>query len=97
MGPMGPQGLPGVSGLQTVFTALSTVTVDPGQSTSMSVTCPVGKNVSGGGYDSPTAGLLLTAVSSFPTAADTWRVTLRLSEATRSSFQLRVYGICATR
>ena len=97
MGPQGPQGLPGVSGLQTVFTGMTTVTADPSQSVTMTVTCPVGKNVIGGGYDSPTAGLMLNAVSSFPSTADTWRVTLRLSETTRSTFQLRVYGVCANR
>jgi hypothetical protein len=97
MGPLGPQGLPGVSGLQTVFTAMTSVTVDPSQATTMTVTCPAGKNVIAGGYDSPTAGLVLTAVSSYPSAADTWRVTLRLGETTRSTFQLRVYGVCATR
>jgi hypothetical protein len=97
MGPLGPQGLPGVSGLQIVSTALVTLTVDANQTTTMSVTCPVGKNVIGGGYDSPTAGLVLHAVSTYPSALDTWRVTLRLSQATRETFQLRVYGICAAR
>jgi hypothetical protein len=97
MGPLGPQGLPGVSGLQIVSTAMVNVTLDPTQATTMTVTCPVGKNVIAGGYDSPTAGLALQAVSSYPSALDTWRVTLRLSQTTRETFQLRVYGICATR
>ena len=97
MGPLGPQGLPGVSGLQFVSTVMVNVTLDPAESTTRTVTCPVGKNVIGGGYDSPTPLLALQAVSSYPSAVDTWRVTLRLNQPTRETFQLRIFGICASR
>jgi len=96
MGPLGPQGLPGVSGYQIVSTALATLTLVGNTTTTMSVTCPVGKRVVSGGYDSQHAtGVLLHPVAMFPPTWDTWRVTLRLSQDTAATFQFRVYAICA--
>jgi hypothetical protein len=59
----------------------------------MTVTCPVGKRVLGGGYESST-GFVLHPVASYPPTVDSWKVTLRLSQDT-ATIQFRVYAVCA--
>jgi hypothetical protein len=99
MGPVGPQGLPGVSGYFIASTPSTTVTVAGNSTTSMSASCPAGKNVIGGGYESAQAAATNYAVhpvSMFPSAADTWRVTLRVSGINNAvTITFRVYAICA--
>ena len=95
MGPLGPQGLPGVSGYQQVWTAMTTVTLAGNTTRTMDVTCPVGKNVVSGGYDSSIGAWVLHPVASYPVAANVWRVTLRLSQDVPATFQFRVYAVCA--
>ena len=101
MGPLGPQGLPGISGYFIASTPSTTVTVAGNSTTSMSVSCPAGKNVIGGGYESTqVAGVnyALHPVAMFPSAADTWRVTLRVSGINNAvTITFRVYAICAAR
>jgi hypothetical protein len=97
MGPLGPQGLPGISGFQIVGNS-TTVSVPGNSTTSLAATCPAGKNVIGGGYDSiQGAGTYaLHPVSMFPSAPDTWRVTLRVSGINNAvTVTFRVYAICA--
>jgi hypothetical protein len=95
LGPLGPQGLPGVSGYQIVSTAPMIVSLNGNSTTTLSATCPSGKNVIGGGYESSTGAFVLHPVAMFPLAPDTWRVTLRLSQTTAQTFTFRVYAICA--
>ena len=99
MGPLGPQGLPGISGYFIASTPSTTVSVAGNSTTSMSVSCPAGKNVIGGGYESAQAAggnYSLHPVSMFPSAADTWRVTLRVSGINNAvTITFRVYAICA--
>jgi hypothetical protein len=98
MGPLGPQGLPGISGYFIASTPSTTVTVAGNSTTSMSVSCPAGKNVIGGGYESTQAAgnYAVHPVSMFPSAADTWRVTLRVSGINNAvTITFRVYAICA--
>jgi hypothetical protein len=98
MGPLGPQGLPGVSGYFIASTPSTTVTVAGNSTTSMSVSCPAGKNVIGGGYESNQGAgtYALHPIAMFPSAADTWRVTLRVSGINNAvTITFRVYAICA--
>jgi hypothetical protein len=95
MGPLGPQGLPGVSGYQIVSTPITSVSINGNSTTTLTATCPAGKNVIGGGYESSTGAFVLHPVAMFPSAADAWRVTLRLSQTTAMTFTFRVYAICA--
>ena len=96
MGPLGPQGVPGISGHQIVYTALTTLTLNGNATTTMNATCPVGKNVISGGYESSVGAWILHPVASFPPAVNMWRVTLRLSQDAAATFQFRVYAVCAT-
>jgi len=99
MGPLGPQGLPGISGFVIASTPFAAVTVAGNSTTTMSASCPAGKNVIGGGYESSQTGgtnYALHPVSMFPSAADTWRVTLRVSGINNAvTITFRVYAICA--
>jgi hypothetical protein len=101
MGPLGPQGLPGISGFEIVSTPVTLVSVPGNSTTTLTATCPAGKNVIGGGYESTQAALgnyALHPVSMFPSAADTWRVTLRVSGINNAvTITFRVYAICAAR
>jgi len=57
-------------------------------------TCPSGKRVLGGGYESSSV-FVLHPVASYPSAVDTWKVILRLSQDA-ATIQIRVYAVCAT-
>jgi hypothetical protein len=91
---MGPQGPAGLSQQQVVSTALLTLTLAANQQTQMDVTCPVGKRVLGGGYESG-ANAVLHALASFPPTQSSWRVILRLSQDTAATVTFRVYAVCA--
>lgn len=95
MGPAGPQGVPGVSGYEVVATPVVSVTVNGNQTTTLSAACPAGKIAVGGGFDYSGNVAPITPVASFPAAADTWRVMVRLSQVSAASFQGRVFAICA--
>ena len=82
-----------MNGYQIVSTALLTQAIGPNGTTTLSVACPIGKRVMGGGYES-TIILPLHPVASFPPTVDTWRVTLRLSQDTGATIQFRVYAVC---
>jgi hypothetical protein len=97
MGPMGPQGLPGISGFQIAGNS-TTVSVPGNSTTTLAATCPAGKIAIAGGYDSSTGGgtFALAPVASYPSAPDTWRVTLRVSGISSAVVvTFRVYAICA--
>jgi hypothetical protein len=82
-----------MNGYQIVSTALFTQTLAANGTTTLSVACPIGKRVFGGGYEA-TITLPLSPVSSFPPTTDTWRVTLRLNQDTGATIQFRVYAVC---
>jgi hypothetical protein len=95
-GPAGPQGIAGTSGHQVVSTALFTQPLTANQTVTLSVACPVGKRVFGGGYESVTGNAIVHPVAMYPPTVDSWRVTLRLSQSADATIQFRVYAVCAT-
>jgi hypothetical protein len=101
MGPQGPQGPAGtsgaVTGYQLVSTGLTTQTLVGGNTTTLLVTCPIGKRVFGGGFDVPTSPAVpVHPVSMFPPTDNTYRVILRLDQdpTTTATIQFRVYAVC---
>jgi hypothetical protein len=83
-----------VSGYQLVSTGLVSLSVAGNGTTTLTVTCPTGKRVLGGGHES-SAGFNLQPVASYPLTVDTWKVTLRLNQESAATVQLRVYALCA--
>jgi len=65
------------------------------QQSTMDVTCPVGKRVFGGGYET-SANAIVHTLASFPPTQSSWRVTIRLSQPTAATVLFRVYAVCAT-
>ncbi len=94
-GPTGPAGPAGVSGYEIVE-ALSSVATVPGFGTiTVLATCPAGKHVIAGGYDSLGDAVKLTPVSSQPAGSDTWRVVLRSPQVVQTmNVQARVHAVC---
>ena len=95
MGPAGPQGDPGVSGYEIVVSPLTTVSINGNQTTALTASCPAGKIAIGGGFDYSGNVAPVTPVASFPSAPDTWRVHIRLSQVTAATVQGRVFAVCA--
>jgi hypothetical protein len=95
-GPQGPQGVPGVSGYQVVVTPLTTVSINGNQTTTLSAVCPAGKVAIGGGFDYSGNIAVAMPVASFPAAADTWRVMVRLNQVSGATFQGRAFALCAS-
>lgn len=96
-GPVGPQGPAGIiTGHQVVSTALSSVTLTGTQTTTTTASCPTGKRVFGGGYET-TGTPAVQVVSAYPHTASTFSVTLRLSQSdVPATFGFRVYAVCST-
>jgi hypothetical protein len=74
---------------------LTTVSLNGNQTTPVNVVCPSGKVAIGGGFDYSGNIASVTQVASFPVAADTWRVLIRLSQVTAATFQGRAFAVCA--
>lgn len=94
MGPQGPQGPTGLSGYQIVvgFDA----TAREGTMTRLTVTCPTGKSVLGGGYANPdTKGTNNSVLASFPSSQSTWELQI-FNPSGAASFSVKPYAICAT-
>jgi hypothetical protein len=102
MGPMGPagqagvEGAAGVSGYEVVSSLLTSVTINGNQTTTLTAVCPAGKTAIGGGFDYSGNIAPLTPVASFPSAVDTWRVMIRLSQVSATTFQGRAFVVCVT-
>ena len=94
-GPQGPQGIPGVSGYEVLATALTTVSLNGNQTTTLNAACPAGKIAITGGFDFSGNVASVTQVASFPPAADSWRVMVKLSQVGAATFQGRAYVVCA--
>jgi hypothetical protein len=76
--------------------ALTTVSLFGNAQATLEVTCPNGKRVLGGGYDSTPVNAVLHTIASFPPSAFTWRVVVRLSQPDALTFSWRVYAVCGT-
>ena len=100
-GPAGPTGPSGVSGYETVAIVSPAVpaTVNGFGTFTAFATCPPGKRVITGGYESLGDAIKLTPVASHPDPAslDTWRVVLRSPQIVQTfNVQVKVYAVCAT-
>ena len=93
-GPQGPQGPTGLSGWQRVQGV--TTTVREGTTVRLTVTCPAGKSVLGGGYSNPdTKGTNNSVLASFPASQTEWEVQI-FNPSDATSFSVVPYAICAT-
>ena len=67
-----------------------------GQITRLTLTCPAGKKVLGGGYSNPdTKGTNNTVLASFPSSLTTWEVQI-FNPSGGTNFTVVPYAICAT-
>ena len=87
---------PGVSGYESLRRALTTVSMNGNQTTTLNVACPAGRSHHGGirfqrQRASAHAGRVV------PSAADTWRVMMKLSQAGRGNVPGPAYAVCASR
>jgi hypothetical protein len=98
-GPAGPAGPPGVSGYVVSGTNFSP-TVNAGDQWSVTVSCPMGKSLLGGGFTDTSAGWSpLRLVSSGPyqpQSTTTWTVTVMNDGANQVTRTLWVWVICGT-
>ena len=90
-GPAGPQGPPGVSSLERI----SDSATGTGDTKSLTVPCPEGKKVVGGGAEA-SPGLALAIQASMPSGDGTgWQATAVATVHTTSQWTLRVVAVCA--
>jgi hypothetical protein len=93
-GAPGEPGQPGISGLQRVVgtTAMSSV-----NSKSVTVSCPSGKRVVGGGARAAGSGSnRISVVESYPDANESkWNVRATEVVATTATWELEAYALCA--
>ncbi|HKB36866.1 MAG TPA: hypothetical protein VKD72_10455 [Gemmataceae bacterium] len=78
------------------MTALTSASLLSNQQTTLELTCPNGKRVLGGGYDSTPISAALHTIASFPATAFSWRVIVRNSQPDAVTFSWRVYAVCGT-
>jgi len=94
----GPQGLPGISGYEMVVKEQSESAL--GFFGSVSVNCPTGKKVLGGGALAVTSdgGVQdgYQVLNSSPLADTGWRATFNIDNPLNDDFVLKVYATCAT-
>ncbi len=93
-GATGPQGPAGISGQMIASTAMLTLNLMPNQQSSLDVTCPTGKRVLGGGWETNNPSANVHALSSYPLSQTSWRVVIRLSQDTAATFGFRVWAVC---
>ena len=77
-------------------TAMFTLNLLANQQTSLDVTCPNGKRVLGGGWETNNPSANVHALSSYPLTQSSWRVVVRLSQDTGATVAFRVWAVCAT-
>jgi hypothetical protein len=71
-------------------------TAREGTTTRLTVTCPAGKSVLGGGYVNPdTKGTNNSVLASFPASQTTWEVQI-FNPSGSSSFAVVPFAVCAT-
>ena len=74
--------------------ALTTVSMIANEQKTFELVCPNSKRVFGGGYEM-IADAAVIPISSFAPSQTSWRVTVRLSQATAATFSFRIYAVCA--
>ena len=77
-------------------TAMVTLNLFANQQSSMDVSCPTGKRVLGGGWETNNPSANVHALSSYPLTQSSWRVVIRLSQPDAATFGFRVWAVCAT-
>ena len=92
-GAAGAAGAPGVAGLET---ASATSAANATDFKDLTVDCPSGKRVLGGGIRLTGADGFVAVDSSRPFDPDTWIGAGREVNATAVSWSITVYAICAT-
>ena len=97
VGPQGPQGIQGPSGMSGWEKVQGySGTVREGTTTRLTVTCPAGKSVLGGGYMNPdTRGTNNSVLASFPASQFTWEVQI-FNPSGSSSFAVVPFAVCAS-
>ncbi len=91
-GPAGTPGTNGVSGWEKVVSASENDTTDAKTQTA---TCPAGKKAVGGGYMINSSAHTFYPTANYPSADDTWSVTVERSTGT-SAWSLTAYALCLT-
>ena len=94
-GPVGPQGPPGVANVSIVN---NTSAVHSGSDKSVTVNCPSGTIITGGGASLIFSGFESSRVSlteSYPSSATSWTATAKEVLGSRSSWGIRAFAICA--
>lgn len=92
VGPAGPAGAPGVSGMERVEAT------SPSNSTStrtMTVACPTGKRLLGGGVRLNPLLSQLAVQQSFPDNDNIYRASVRETTATGANWSITVFAVCA--
>jgi hypothetical protein len=85
-----------VSGYVVVESLKTDVTLPPTEPVTLSASCPVGKNVIGGGVELFTPSPNLVLQDSHPREGTAWRVTLANRVNNPATADFRVTAICAT-
>jgi hypothetical protein len=98
-GPTGPTGPAGVSGLERVFGNAATISTGGNVFASSFATCPSGKQIVGGGYQSSAfdSRAVYDVVSNGP-AGEMWRVQAALTAASTAggSYTFNAVAFCAS-
>jgi hypothetical protein len=93
-GPAGPQGPPGVSGREQVSAESPQNSAAP---KNVTVACPTGKVVIGGGVELSGPGRArVTVTENKPTGNNTWEAEAYEAVATGAGWKVVVHAICAT-
>jgi hypothetical protein len=85
-----------VSGYVVVESLKTDVTLPPTDPVTLSASCPVGKNVIGGGVELLTPSPNIVLQDSHPHGGTAWRVTLVNRVNNPATADIRVTAICAT-
>jgi hypothetical protein len=92
-GPQGPPGTPGVSGREQLASETPLTNSGP---KNLTVTCPAGKKILGGGVEISGAGRnRVTVVENKPSGDNAWEGEAFEAVATASTWKLVVHAICA--
>jgi hypothetical protein len=93
-GPQGPPGAPGVSGREQTASETPLTSTSP---KNLTVNCPAGKKVLGGGVEISGAGRgRVTAVENKPNGDSAWEGEAFEAVSTNATWKLVVHAICAT-
>lgn len=91
-GPAGPAGPAGLSGLERVEATSDSNSVTP---KSLSMTCPSGKRLLGGGVRLNPLVAALAVQQSYPDNDNVYRATVREVTPTAANWSITVFAVCA--